>query len=310
MKFRRLTGLSMLPVLLGGCALIGGGSAIPDRIVIERGGFIPEGIEFDTTARRFLSGSLVDGTIYEIGNDGSLTAFVEDSELVSSVGIEADEPRDRLLVANADRSVFNGQGPGLASLGVYRLSTGERIALVDLGAVSGAGDDDIVFTNDVTVAPDGNVYLTDTWQNLIYRVDPEYRASVLYRFEPTTGLGLNGIVHHDAGFLIVVAIGGQGLLYRVPIADPESAAPIDLSQPATGADGLLWAADGSLVVVSNSTSSVYAYRSADGWASAELVATSSFAGQATTGAAVGDSVYVVLPHFNDAEAPELLRAPF
>jgi hypothetical protein len=110
MKFRRLTGLSMLPVLLGGCALIGGGSAIPDRIVIERGGFIPEGIEFDTTARRFLSGSLVDGTIYEIGNDGSLTAFVEDSELVSSVGIEADEPRDRLLVANADRSVFHGDG--------------------------------------------------------------------------------------------------------------------------------------------------------------------------------------------------------
>jgi len=283
------------------------GAPLPDRIVMERGGLIPEGIEFDTAARRFLTGSLVDGTIYEIGADGALTPFVTDPELVSSIGIEADEPRDRLLVANSDRSVFGGQGPGIAKLGVYRLSTGERIAMVDLGAVSGVGDDGIVFTNDVTVAPDGDVYLTDTFTNVVYRVDPDYEASVLYRFESATGLGLNGIVHHDQGFLIVVAIGGQGLLYKIPVDDPAAARPIELSQPAIGADGLVWSADGRLVVVSNSTGSVMAYASADGWDSAELVGTASFEGQATTGAAVDGGVYVVQPHFGDAEPPVVLR---
>lgn len=290
---------------LAACALVGI-APLPERIVFERGGMIPEGIEFDTTRRRFLTGSLVDGTIYEIGTDGGLSAAVTDPELISSIGIEADEPRDRLLVANADRSAFD-EGPGIAKLGVYRLSTGERIVMVDLAAVAGAGDDDIVFTNDVTVAPDGTAYLTDTFMNQIYRVGTDYEASLFYRFEPTPGLQLNGIVHHADGFLIVVGSGGQGLLYRVPVDDPEAASPIRLSQPATGADGLVWAADGRLVVVSNSSSSALAYESSDGWVTAELTASASFEGQATTGAAVDDAIYVVQPHFSDAEPPSILR---
>jgi hypothetical protein len=289
------------------CSPNGGNDPVPDRIVLERGGFIPEGIEFDTVGRRLLTGSLVDGTVYEIANDGSLTAVVVDDELVSSVGIEADEPRDRLLVANSDRSVFDGTGRGIAKLGVYRLSTGEKTAMVDLGAIAGGGGDSVVFANDVTVDDDGNAYLTDTRMNVIYRVDADYQASVFYRFEPITGLGLNGIVYHEDGYLIVVAAGGQGLLYRVPLTDPSAARPIDLSQPATGADGLVWSADGRLVVVSNSTSSATAYVSSDGWMSAELVASAGFEGQATTGAAVDDQIYVVQPHFNDDQPPVVLR---
>jgi len=303
--------VSGLALALTGCAGMGAGDRLPARIVMERGGFIPEGIEFDTTARRFLTGSLVDGTVYEIRPDGTLNPFAVDPELVSSIGIEADEPRDRLLVANSDRSVFNpDSGPGLAKLGVYRLSTGDRIAMVDLGAVAGGGSDRVVFTNDVTVDPEGNVYLTDTRMNIVYRVDTDYTASVLYRFAATPGLGLNGIVYHPDGFLIVVAVGGQGILYRIPVDNPRAAEPIELSQPATGADGLIWSSAGELIVVSNSTSSATAYASADGWRSAELVGEATFEGQATTGAVVDDEVYVVLPHFNDDGRPELLRVRF
>jgi len=306
--FRRLPGI--LAVAVSGCALTGTGSQLPARIEIERGGFVPEGIEYDTQAERFLVGSLVDGTIYEVGLSGALLPFVIDPELESSVGIETDEAHDRLFVANADDSVFGGQGPGIARLGVYRLSNGARVAMIDLAAVAGAGADDTVFVNDVTVDGVGNAYVTDTFMNQIYRVDTNLQPSVLYRFEPTTGLGLNGIVHHDAGFLIVVAIGGQGLLYKVPLDNPAAARPIALSQPATGADGLVWDRDGRLIVVSNSSSSALAYTSSDGWNSADLVATASFDGQATTAAATGEAIYVVQPHFNDAGAPVVLRADF
>ena len=298
---------SLLPVTMALSACVTTGGRPPALIEIERGGFIPEGVEFDTVARRFLTGSLVDGTIYEIANDGSLSAFVVDDELVSSIGIEADEPRDRLLVANSDRNIFGGEGPGIAKLGVYRLSTGDKIQMVDLDAVSGRDQDGIVFVNDVTAASNGDVFLTDTRMNLIYRVDAGYRPSVFYRFEPMTGLGLNGIVYHEGGFLIVVAIGGQGLLYKIPIDDPAAARPLQLSQPATGADGLVFAADGRLIVVSNSTSSAKAYSSDDGWDSAVLTGEASFEGQATTGAVVEDDIYVVQPHFNDADPPVLLR---
>lgn len=296
-----------LALPLSACALLGGGSGFPERIVVERGGFIPEGIEFDTTGRRFLTGSLVDGTIYEIRTDGTLVPLAVDAELVSSVGIEADEPRDRLLVANSDRSVFGGQCPCVAKLGVYRLSTGERLAMIDLSRLAGGNADDVVFVNDLTVDLAGNVFLTDSFRNVIYRVDPSYQATLLHRFEPTTGLQLNGIVHHVEGYLIVAAAGSQGLLYKVPVADPQSALPIALSQPAIGADGLLWDAAGRLIVVSNSSGSALAYVSSDGWDSAELVGTARFDGQATTGAAVDDAIYVVQPHFSDAEPPVLLR---
>src|SRR5690606_8018019 len=82
-----------------------GDGGIPERIVIERQGVIPEGIEYDETSGRFLVGSLGEGTVFEVAFDGSLTPFVTDDELVSSVGIEVDEARNRLLVCNSDSSV-------------------------------------------------------------------------------------------------------------------------------------------------------------------------------------------------------------
>ncbi|MBN4048113.1 hypothetical protein JYU09_00875 [bacterium AH-315-O15] len=82
---------------------------LPELVVAERGGgFIPEGVEYDTKNGRLLTGSLSEGTIFEVHADGRLTPAVSDPDLVSSVGIEVDEPRDRLLVANADSSVFQG----------------------------------------------------------------------------------------------------------------------------------------------------------------------------------------------------------
>src|SRR5690606_40418533 len=61
---------------------------LPDMIVIERGGFIPEGIEYDQTNERILVGSLAEGTVFEIAPDGTMTPVIEDGDLVSSVGIE------------------------------------------------------------------------------------------------------------------------------------------------------------------------------------------------------------------------------
>ena len=130
----------------------------PATIVAERGGFVPEGVEYDTTNGRILTGSLSEGSIFQIHNDGRVTTVVSDPELVSSVGIEVDEPRNRLLVANSDRSVFEDGGAGQAKLGVYNLTTGERVTMVDLAAViTDPSDDAVYFANDVTVGDDGTV---------------------------------------------------------------------------------------------------------------------------------------------------------
>ena len=279
---------------------------LPDVIVAERGGFIPEGVEYDMDNGRLLTGSLSEGSVFQLHEDGRLTPLVSDPDLVSSVGIEADELRDRLLVANSDRSVFQGGTRGQAMLGVYNLTTGERIAMVDLAAtVEDAGDDAAFFANDVAVADDGTAYVTDTRMNLVYRVDTDYAASVFHRFDDD-GAGPNGIVEHPAGYLLVAR---GGALWKVPLADPAAATAVMLPEDIPGQDGMVWSA-GRLAIVSNSGNRVVALTSADDWMTADLAGVAPYEPQGTTAAVVGDDVYVVHPHFADDDPPSVTRVEF
>lgn len=278
-------------------------------IVAERGGFIPEGIEYDTLNRRFLSGSLAEGTIFELHEDGRVTPFATDPELVSSVGIEADEPRNRLLVANSDRAAFQPGNTGQAKLGVFNLTSGERIAMVDLAAVIGTPPDPAqYFANDVTVDGEGNAYVTDTMTSVVYKITTDYQASVLHRFTDVQR-ALNGIVHHANGYLLVAA--GQDL-YKVPVANPAGTTKVNVAEPVPGQDGIVWTADGRLAVTSNSADApaVVLLTSNDDWATAQRAGIARLTGQTTTAAARGNEVWAVHPHFGDAEPPSLERAVF
>jgi sugar lactone lactonase YvrE len=278
---------------------------LPDSIMAERGGFIPEGVEYDTVGERFLTGSIAEGSIFEIGADGSVTAIVSDPELISSVGIEADEERDRLLVANADASVFDGNSPGQAKLGIYRLSTGERIAMVDLAAtIENSPDGAAYFANDVTVDEAGTAYVTDTRMNTLYKVSADYNAQVLHQF---ADFSPNGIVYHPSGYLLVA---GGTTLWKVPLDEPSDAVPVALPEEIPGQDGAVWTTDDHLAIVSNSGNRVVVLTSTDDWATAELASVATYETQATTAAIVGNDVYVVHPHFGDAEPPSLERVAF
>lgn len=281
---------------------------LPARIVAQRGGFIPEGVEYDEKNARFLTGSLAEGTIFRIDADGSVVPFIMDTDLVSSVGIEVDEMRDRLLICNSDRAVFEGNAAGQAKLGIYNLTTGERLAMVDLTAsMRRKPENAAFFANDVTVDADGNAYVTDSRQNAVYKVGADQVPTILYRFEAAEGLALNGIVYHPDGYLIVI---GGPKLYKITTGDPAKMTEVQLAAPIAGADGMVFLPDGRLAVVSNSQSKVVALTSSDGWNSATVVATASFDGQATTAAVAGGDVYVVQPHFNDQEPPVIERVTF
>ncbi len=281
-------------------------SAFPDVIVAERGGFIPEGVEYDRTNGRILTGSLSEGSILQIHPDGRVTAVITDSDLVSSVGIEVDETRDRLLVANSDRSVFEGGSAGQAELAVYDLTSGDRIALVDLAAtVPDPPADAAYFANDAAVADDGTVYVTDTMLNGIYRVTLDYEASLLHRFDDDAG-GPNGIEVHPAGYLLV-ARGAE--LWKVPLSDPATATAVTLPEAIPGGDGIVWSGD-RLAIVSNSDNRVVALTSTDDWVTAEVAGVATFDTPATTAAVIGDDVYVVHPTFEGDDPPSVARVTF
>ena len=267
----------------------------PDTISFKKPALYPEGVEYDAKGKRFLVSSMHEGKIGAVSLDGSYRVLVNDPELVSSVGIRVDQARDRLLVCNSDPGVSvhtkkENQGK-LAGLGIYKLSTGQRQAYIDLGSMAGGGH----FCNDIALDKAGNAYISDSFSPILYKVDTNNQASILLTDKRFAGEGfnLNGLVVKDD--YLIVAKYNEGLLFKVPLNAPDKFSQVKIDQLMPGADGLLWAADGSLIVIANtSTNKLFKLSSDDNWASARVIKTSE-TGQVfpTTGALRNGEIYVL-----------------
>lgn len=277
----------------------------PDVITAERGGFTPEGIEYDHAGQRFLLGSVVDGRVYALARDGSLATVVDDADVDAIVGIEVEEERGRILAASADPAVFAGQSNGFAEVGVYDLASGARLALVDLDAAYvEAPEGTRFFPNDVVGDEAGNIYVTDSFAVVVYKVDTEGEASVFVtRDKFPENQSINGIISHPDGYLLIAG-SGTGVLYKVDVRDPENFSIVGLPETFPGIDGMVWDADGNLVMTTRGRT--VALSSRDNWVSAQL----EYAvpqGAASTVARVGEELYIVYPHFADQEPPTVER---
>jgi hypothetical protein len=82
---------------------------------------------------------------------------------------------------------------------------------------------------------------------------------------------------------------------------------VALAEEIPGQDGMVWTRDGRLAIVSNSANRVVALSSGDGWATATVAGDATYDVQATTAAVVGEEIYIVHPHFADADPPSVSR---
>lgn len=289
MKINRLLGWVSL-FLLGLPALVSA-ELPPERILLARQDLAPEGIEYDVQGGRFLISSMAEGTVFEVAEDGSLTPFIEDQDLIASVGLEIDETQQRLLVVNADLNINLDsavQDQGAALLGSYDLTTGERLFMADLDdLVSGYNH----FANDVALDAEGNAYVTDSLAPVIYQVTPTGEASVWLEDERLLieGFGGNGLVYHPDGYLLVGVSGVA--LYKIPLDDPSTLSPVETPET-IAADGMLLNEQGELIVVSDG--SILTLSSPDEWASAQVVSRARNA-PASTIAFCGEEIYALYP---------------
>lgn len=264
-------------------------SELPNTITFHSPMQYPEGIEWDASQNRFLVTSIRKGEVGAVTDDGSYSTFATDPRMICSVGIQLDPARDRMLVCNSDggageKSSKETTGK-VAALAAFRLSTGELISYTDLAPLVDGGH----FCNDIAIAPDGTAYITDSFSPVIYKVDTNYKASVLIKNDAFTGaaFNLNGIVIKD-NFLLVDKM-NSGQLFKIPLDNPEAFSEVKISENLEGADGLLWAPDGSLIVVGsnnahvgiaaskNALNAIVRLKSDDNWQSATI------AGKADTG---------------------------
>jgi DNA-binding beta-propeller fold protein YncE len=276
-------------------------------MTIAQPALYPETLEVNQQTGKFLVSSVREGAVYEVGLDGTHRKVIEDDHLTSILGIAVDPRTNRLVVTNSDlgASIKHSQRGAKkeAGVGIYDLASGRALHYVDLIPLFPEGDHLI---NGITVDAEGNAYVTDSFSPVIYKVDPQGVASVFLQSDEFKGQGinLNGIVYHPKGFLLVVKK-SSGVLYRIPLTDPQHFSKVDVSTKFDGGDGLLLVGEDNLVLVANQTpgavsNSAFALKTHDGWSSGEVVESRPLGNvYPTTCAALNGKVYVLSSHLNE-----------
>ncbi len=242
----------------------------PERIDFVAERQYPEGIAYSAKLDKFIVTSLTQGKIGTVGLDGKYEDLVSDPALISGVGVKvADE---RIFVANSDNGVSSKSSPATArktaELLVFNLASRTLESRIDL--------DDLLpgvnhFANDIALNPNGTAYITDSFSPVIYQVLADGTASILARDNvrfTSPSFGLNGIVYHPGGFLIV-ANTGQGKLYKVDLKNGNAVTEVGGISALPG-DGLTLVGTTDLYVVTGGNK-VALVRSNDNFATASVV---------------------------------------
>lgn len=220
-----------------------------DATVFELPGdnVFPEGVAYDPDTNTFFVGSTADGTIFQ-GDlaTGEVTTFASGGEVTSAIGMKVDG-NGHLIVA------------GGASGNVYVLDAASGEVLATFGNGLGEGE---TFLNDVAVAPNGDLYITDSANPVLYRIAAadlenggdleafvEFNGTA-FQYSAEGGPNANGIVIDPNGEFAIVVQSGTGNLYRIGLSDGSVAQIAINGENVTFGDGL-WLYGQTLYVVRN-----------------------------------------------------------
>ncbi len=217
-------------------------SAAPVAFRLADAKLIPEGIAFDAKGKRFFLGSIPQRKIIVTDAKGEARDFSSPSDKLDAVlGLAVDAARGQLYAVSTNGFEESAKTEPRNAVVRYDL---KKWRLLDRFAAPEA-----VQLNDLAVAPNGTLYVTDSMSGTLFRRKPG--EAVLTRFGEKGALrGANGIAVAPDGKLYVTLATG---IARV---DTTTGEPTRLPQPDTvvtgGCDGLYWH-DGDLFGVQNST---------------------------------------------------------
>ncbi|MFD2287861.1 gluconolaconase [Pedobacter petrophilus] len=243
------------------------------RIEFEAAEAYPEGIVYDKIQDLYYVSSARLGSIGKVSPQGSYSILHADSTFKSTYGLKIHPDGKRLFACVGDANYSKYTNPAtrtkMARLISVDLSNGKKLSDVDLsGLLPGKH-----FPNDLAFDPQQNAYVTDSFAGAIYKVGNDGKASVFVKDDlfKTEGVGLNGIVYHPAGYLIV-DISAKGQLYKIDLKT-KNISKIETDQFFLGADGLLLTDNNTLnMVVNGGSDKIYQLSSSDNWKSAKVSA--------------------------------------
>jgi hypothetical protein len=272
-----------------------------DIITVKKTGLYPEGITYNYKINKFLISSFAEGTIYAVDEQGNTEPFIVDDRLISTFGLHIDNKYNRLYVATSDIGVRNRkhpEGQKFAAIGIYNPDTAEVINFVDLGSLL---PNDKHLANSITTDDLGNAYVTDSYAPIIYKIDPIGNASIFLKSDKFRGEGinLNGIIYHPDGYLITIKK-SDGLLFKIPLDDPESFSQVQIEKKFLAADYLILTNSNELIVTTNHSKdkiidTAYSLASANNWQSAKIISMKEHPGDIymTTGTIKNNKIFIL-----------------
>jgi len=198
----------------------------PTAFELEDRGLIPEGIAHDPKSGSFFIGSIAKGTIVRVEPPAQVYTFIgPEAGLDAVLGIAIDAPR-RILYAVSTSALTNAGRAKLRNAVVaFDIDSGRLLRRIE---VPGAKQ-----LNDVTVAPGGRVFASDSEAGAICEIPSTGPARVLVPEGQVRGC--NGLaiwpdlkrlyVAHSTGIAIVDPVGGG--VKRVAVPARETVAAID-----------------------------------------------------------------------------------
>lgn len=264
----------------------------------------PEGVAYNEKTNTFFVSSVKTATIGTVDPNGNYAVFYQDNSLKSSYGMKIDPKSNRLWVCTADGNYSRFSEPAtykkISRLISIDMATKKKVNDINLASLYPGKH----FINDLAFDDKGNIYITDSYSPVIYKVDAKGIASIFTQSDFFKGedVGLNGIVYSPKGFLLT-ANGQQGALYKVDINNPKNVTKVKINNLFPGADGLLWDNQNNLVLIQNKgVDKTFQLNSKDNWQSAEILAATATTDRfqyPTTGVLQSGKVYVLNAKLNE-----------
>jgi hypothetical protein len=275
---------------------------------------IPEGIAFDLPSRTLFMGSIAQGKVYRLGEQGEVSEFAGASANLDYVlGLAVDAPRRILYAVSTSALTIEGEKKPRNAVVAFDIDSKKLLKRYD---VPGAQQ-----LNDVTIAPGGRVFTSDSASGAIYEIPVKGPGPARELVAPNQIRGSNGIapspdgqrlfVAHSTGIAVVDV--NTGAVKRVANETRETVAAIDG----------LYQYQGELIGVQNITTPGRVIAISLGRGGESIVRVRTLLShhhraldEPTTGAIAGDAFYLLastgVAHFNRQgriERAETLTSP-
>lgn len=289
----------------------------PNSIKIESIAQNPEGIEFDKNDNTFLLSSQNADPIIKINLDGTFKQFTKGEKFpLSTAGLHIDYDRNRLLVAAFDSNELFDENPatkGVSYLRIYNLETGNLEQDINLSFL--VPNAKSYFANDITVDNNGNVYISDWYAKVVYKVDLNGTPSVFWKNKTSIPSGPNGIDFHPDGFLLVSILDiSSSFLYidyglvKIPLNDPQAAQLVNITDTNYhGFDGMVINANGNVIGITNNGKTgggnvLMELKGIGDWSSANVINLKAIKESTTVAVTPENKYYVINQDFSDDSA--------